>query len=152
MSQHACMIGERRMANGEFSTYSRFRKVRHDLKKKELIFIAVILLLAVLLWGGMQITKNRSSATIRITVDGKEYGIYSLNKDQTIHIGDTNVCEIKNGLATMTDASCPDHLCMYQGSIGEKGGLIVCLPNKVVIEGVKAVSSDQVSDGVDTVS
>ena len=116
------MIGERRMANGEFSTYSRFRKVRHDLKKKELIFIAVILLLAVLLWGGMQITKNRSSATI------------------------------KNGLATMTDASCPDHLCMYQGSIGEKGGLIVCLPNKVVIEGVKAVSSDQASDGVDTVS
>lgn len=122
------------------------------MKKKELIFIAGILLLAVLLWGGMQITKNRSSATIRITVDGKEYGIYSLDKDQTIHIGDTNICEIKDGHARMTAASCPDHLCMYQGAIGDEGGLIVCLPNKVVIEGGKAVSSDQASDGADTVS
>ena len=122
------------------------------MKKKELIFIGVLLLLPGILWYVMRFSKDNSSGSIRITVDGKEYGIYSLNKDQTIHIGDTNVCEIKNGLATMTDASCPDHLCMYQGSIGEKGGLIVCLPNKVVIEGVKAVSSDQASDGADTVS
>ena len=124
----------------------------HNLKKKEFIFIAVVLLLAVLLWGGMQITKNRSSGTIRITVDGKEYGIYSLNKDQTIRIGDTNICEIKDGQARMINASCPDHLCIYQGAIGDEGGLIVCLPNKVVIEGGKAVSFDQASDGVDTVS
>ena len=139
------------------------------MKKKELIFIGVLLLLTGILWYVMRFSKDNSSGSIRITVDGKEYGIYSLDKDQTIHIGDTNICEIKDGHARMTAASCPDHeikdgharmtaascpdhLCMYQGSIGEKGGLIVCLPNKVVIEGVKAVSSDQASDGVDTVS
>lgn len=122
------------------------------MKKKELIFIGVLLLLTGILWYVMRFSKDNSSGSIRITVDGKEYGIYSLDKDQTIHIGDTNICEIKDGHARMTAASCPDHLCMYQGAIGDEGGLIVCLPNKVVIEGVKAVSSDQASDGADTVS
>ena len=52
-----------------------------------------------------------SHGSIRITVDGKEYGTYSLEKDQTIKINDTNVCEIKDGQARMISAQCPDHLC-----------------------------------------
>ena len=34
----------------------------------------------------------------------------------------------------MISAQCPDHLCMKQKAIDEKG-TIVCLPTKVVIEG-----------------
>lgn len=37
----------------------------------------------------------------------------------------------------MTDANCPDHLCMKQKAVDSTGGTIVCLPNKVVIEGEK---------------
>ncbi len=48
------------------------------------------------LWLGFQIAGKRSHNTIRITVDGKEFGTYSLSQDQIIHIGDTNVCEIKD--------------------------------------------------------
>ena len=70
------------------------------MKKKEVIFIAGILILAGVLWLGFQITGKRSHNTIRITVDGKEFGTYSLSQDQVIHIGDTNVCEIKNGKVT----------------------------------------------------
>ena len=39
-------------------------------------------------------------------------------------------------------ADCPDHLCMKQHAIDKNGGTIVCLPNKVVIEGKKSSSSD----------
>jgi hypothetical protein len=53
------------------------------LKKKELIFIAGILILAGVLWLGFQIAGKRSHNTIRITVDGKEFGTYSLSQDQT---------------------------------------------------------------------
>ena len=67
----------------------------------------------------------------------KKYG-----KDQVIAIGDTNVCEIKNGEVKMTEANCPDHLCMKQPAVGSAGGYIVCLPNKVVIEGKKSSSSN----------
>ncbi|MBE5685824.1 MAG: NusG domain II-containing protein, partial [Ruminococcus sp.] len=44
------------------------------MKKKEMIFIAGILILAGVLWLGFQITGKRSHNMIRITVDGKEFG------------------------------------------------------------------------------
>ena len=94
------------------------------------------------LWGGMSLADKGAHASIRITVDGEEYGIYSLSRDQTIKINDTNVCEIKDGKVRMISAECPDHLCMKQKAIDEKGGTIVCLPNKVVIEGEKSSDSD----------
>ena len=79
--------------------------------------------------------KDEQGNTKYITVDGKEFGTYSLSQDQVIHIGDTNVCEIKNGKVTMIEATCPDHYCMKQKAVDEHGGSIICLPNKVVIEG-----------------
>ena len=118
------------------------------MKKKETIFIASILVIAGILWLGFRISGQRSHNTIRITVDGKEFGTYSLSKDQVIHIGDTNVCEIKDGQARMISAQCPDHLCMKQKAIDEKGGTIVCLPNKVVIEGEKSTDSKKTDESV----
>ena len=104
------------------------------MKKKEAIFIASILVIAGILGLGFRISGQRSHNTIRITVDGKEFGTYSLSKDQVIHIGDTNVCEIKDGKVSMIEATSPDHYCMKQKAVDEHGGSIICLPNKVVIE------------------
>ena len=112
------------------------------------IFIGGILILALAMWGGMSLINKGSHGSIRITVDGKEYGTYSLEKDQTIKINDTNVCEIKDGQARMISAQCPDHLCMKQKAIDEKGGTIVCLPNKVVIEGEKSIDSKKTDEPV----
>lgn len=119
------------------------------MKKKEFIFIASVLGLALLLWGGMYLMRKDDYGSVRITVDGKEYGSYSLAKDQVINIGSTNVCEIKDGKVKMTKASCPDHLCMKQNAVGNHGGTIVCLPNKIVIEGVKAADSEENSSEFD---
>ena len=103
------------------------------MKKKEFIFIGGILILALAMWGGMSLINKGSHGSIRITVDGKKYGTYSLEKDQTIKINDTNVCEVKDGQARMID---------------EKGGTIVCLPNKVVIEGEKSTDSKKTDEPV----
>ena len=48
------------------------------LKKKEFIFIGGILILALAMWGGMSLINKGSHGSIRITVDGKEYGTYSV--------------------------------------------------------------------------
>lgn len=104
------------------------------MKKKEWLFIGGILIFAFLLWGGISFFKKDSYGYVRITVDGEEYGRYSLTEDQTIQINDTNVCAIKDGKVRMISASCPDHLCMKQKAVDKDGGTIVCLPNKVVIE------------------
>ncbi len=116
------------------------------MKKKEAIFIAAILVIAGVLYLGFQISGQRSHNTIRITVDGKEFGTYSLAKDQVIRIGDTNVCEIRDGKATMIEATCPDHYCMKQKAIDEHGGSIICLPNKVVIEGEDSAEPSETDD------
>ena len=108
------------------------------MKKTEKIFILSILLFAILLWGGLSLFGSHDYGSVRIEVNGEEFGTYSLAEDQVISINDTNVCEIKDGQISMTDASCPDHLCIKQGAIGSSGGMIVCLPNKVVVEGIKA--------------
>lgn len=112
------------------------------MKKKEIIFIGGILIFALVLWLGMYLVRRGHYGTIKITVNGEEFGTYSLAEDQVIKIGDTNVCEIKNGEVKMTEADCPDHLCIKQKAVGSAGGTIVCLPNKVVIEGEKATGSD----------
>ena len=53
---------------------------------------------------------------------------------------------------SMISATCPDHLCKKQKAIDENGGTIVCLPNKVVIEGEKAADSDDSSPSIDAVT
>lgn len=122
-----------------------------SLKKKELTFIICIVVFALLLWAGMYFIRCGHYGTVHITVNGKEYGTYSLAKDQVIQINDTNVCEIKDGEIHMTEANCPDHLCMKQKAVDSTGGTIVCLPNKVVIEGEKGEVSEDDSPEFDTV-
>jgi hypothetical protein len=121
------------------------------LKKKELLFIGAILVLALVLWG-ISALQNHDYGSIRITVNGKEYGIYSLSEDQTISINDTNICQIQDGKAFMIEATCPDHLCMEQSAVDQTGGTIICLPNKVVIEGETAADAGEDSLELDAVT
>lgn len=107
------------------------------MKKKDLILICSVLVLAAAFWlipRAVGIFGNSEAQKLRITVSGKEYGVYSLDEDQVIKIGDTNVCEIKDNKVTMISAECPDQLCIHQGPIRLQGETIVCLPNKVVLE------------------
>lgn len=134
----------------------KYMEIYHDhrrnlnLKKKEKYFILGILVLAIVLWISMSYFQKGSHQTIRITVDGEEFGTYSLAKDQIIKINDTNVCEIKDGSVRMTWANCPDQLCIHQRAVDENGGMIVCLPNRIVIEGEKGgeVRYDEEKDSV----
>ncbi|MEY8532084.1 NusG domain II-containing protein [Blautia pseudococcoides] len=120
------------------------------MKKRDIGLIGIVLLIAFLCWLIPYIRGQFTykEAQLRITVDGEEYGVYSLEDDQVIHIGDTNVCVIKDGYVSMTEADCPDHLCMKQKRISKEGGTIVCLPNRVVLE----ITGDESLDAPDVVA
>ena len=66
------------------------------------------------------------------------YGTYALGEEQEIPIVQdgvtTNVLTIRDGRADMTEADCPDKLCVHQKAISKNHEMIVCLPNKVVVE------------------
>ena len=69
---------------------------------------------------------------------GSVYGTYVLGEEQEIPIVQdgvtTNVLTIRDGRADMTEADCPDKLCVHQKAISKNHEMIVCLPNKVVVE------------------
>ena len=106
--------------------------------KRDGVFLGVLFL--VLLTGAVwfYFFGQDAGAVVEITVDGELYGSYALDKNQTVDIivGETktNTLVIQNGMADMTEADCPDQLCVHQKAISRTGETIVCLPNKVVAE------------------
>ena len=120
------------------------------MKKRDFLLIGIVLAAALLCWlipRGLGIFAGEEASQVRITVAGEEYGTYSLSEDQRIEINDTNVCEIRDGEVHMTEAGCPDQLCIHQGSIHIQGETIVCLPNRVTVE-ITGNDTEEQLDGV----
>lgn len=119
--------------------------------KKDFLLIGILLVLALGIWAGIEFFGSEKGAYAVVTVDGALYGRYSLDKPQeiSITIGEdvTNVLEIKNEMADMIHADCPDQLCVHQHSISKSTESIVCLPNKVVvtIEGAEEAAIDSLA-------
>ena len=105
------------------------------MKKKDLVLIAVVLLLAVVSFLFLHVQGSKDAGSVRVTVDGVEKGIFPLNQDDEISINNgTNTIVISDGEVDMIDADCPDHICVDHKPISKNGESIICLPNKVVVE------------------
>lgn len=122
------------------------------MKKKDLCligFLLIIVIIGFLVLKGIQKSNRENQQSLEILVDGEIYGEYSLKEKQEININDTNVCRIeKDGTVTMTEADCPDHLCVKQGKIKQFGESIICLPNKVVLKIVTDNSEKKEIDSI----
>ena len=107
------------------------------LKKQDMILIAVILAAAVLLFLGAKLM-HKSPEIVEVSVDGKVVETLDLAKDQELTIdsvsGGTNHLIIKDGEAWVSEATCPDKICVHQGKIHLDGEIIVCLPNKMTAQ------------------
>lgn len=77
---------------------------------------------------------QEEGASVIVQKDAAVYGTYPLSKNQEVEIGDGNRIEIQDGEVRMVYSGCPDHLCEYQGAISRDGEMIVCLPNRVVVQ------------------
>ena len=109
---------------------SNGRKIKNDI-----IFIAALVLLSLFVGLGFYLFRSGGD-TVRVTVDGKLYGEFSLDEDRIEEIisdGGYNVLVIVDGKAYVDSASCPDGICAAHKPISRDGESIVCLPNKVVI-------------------
>ena len=112
------------------------------------LFIALILFGAALavpafLW-------HDSGDTVKISLNGKEFGTYSLAEDKEVTVekdGHVNKVMIKDGKVWMKSASCKNQICVHTGKISNAGQSIVCLPNRVsvTIEGKGGQDYDAVS-------
>ncbi len=87
---------------------------------------------------------------LEIRASDKVVGTYPLNKDQQIEVAGklgTTLVVIQGGRARIKSSPCPHKICCGMGEIGEKGGILVCVPNQVIvgITGERAEELDAVS-------
>lgn len=104
----------------------------------------LIILVLVLSLVGIYFVKNYSTSTgeryISVQVDGKEIKKISFGANmigKTIDIETEygyNKIEIGDGRVRVIEADCPDKLDVKQGWISTQGEIIVCLPNRMVVE------------------
>ncbi|SHJ58842.1 hypothetical protein SAMN02745751_02907 [Dethiosulfatibacter aminovorans DSM 17477] len=102
-----------------------------------IVLILVSSVCALFFISGMAM--NYDNRYVKISVDGELYKLYSLDatleKEIIIETDKgTNVIHIEKGSVHMAESTCPDKTCIKQGSIDSPGEIIVCLPNKVIIE------------------
>ena len=105
--------------------------------KKNIIafaIIGVILVASIIAALVIQLTKEDGSY-VTVEVNGQEVARYSLDTDgEYVLNGGTNVLRIKNGVAYMIDANCPDKTCCaFWRKIDQNGETITCLPNMLVV-------------------
>ncbi len=108
------------------------KKLRNDI-----ILVAALLAAVAAAFAVIQLTKTNGGYAV-VVQDGKEIAAYPLNVDTSVTIrnenGGYNTLVISDGKADVTEADCPDKLCVNQHSISHNGETIVCLPNKLVVK------------------
>jgi len=105
--------------------------------RADILVIASLLLLALALYLVLNIGRDEGAVAV-VRVNGVETERHSLLKNGTFPLnGGTNILVIEDGYAWMSEANCPDHICVHQGKIHYTGQVITCLPNRltVTIEG-----------------
>ena len=116
------------------SPISRFRP-------GDAILLSAALILALLLYLGYRFFFQKPGAAVEITINGTATKTLPLSENTSYRIitesqgkSHENVLEIKDGYASITQADCPDKLCVGQGFISDTRLPVTCLPNRLVIQ------------------
>ncbi len=83
------------------------------------------------------VSNSKPGGNVTVTVDGEAVESFPLNKD-TEYVVNTdngmNIIVIKDGVVSVSNADCPDKICVQHPPIDSTGETIICLPHKLVIE------------------
>lgn len=104
-------------------------------KKRPRQVVFLLIISALLIFSLLRLYRGREEGdSVRVTLDGVSIGEWSLDGNETISLnGGTNILRIENGKVWMSEASCPDKICVREGKISRTGECITCLPNKIVV-------------------
>ena len=94
-------------------------------------------LLAVGLAGVLTVFLLRTPGVrVDVEIDGELVKSYPLSEETRVTLGNgewENVLVIKDGVAFVESADCPDEVCVAHLPISREGETIVCLPHRLVI-------------------
>ncbi|MBW4827274.1 MAG: NusG domain II-containing protein [Clostridiaceae bacterium] len=117
-------------------------------KGDKCLIISIIIISLFSLWYVKKEATSYGEKYILIQVDGKDYKKITFGPEvigKKIPIKTEfgyNLIEIGDGKVRVIEADCPDQLDVKQGYIDSPGEVIVCLPNKLVVE-IKGKTKDE---------
>lgn len=109
------------------------------IKRNDLRLTAGLVLLVLILFAVRGFLFRGSGARVIVSQNGSVIREYPLDgfADQVLinpENGGKNHMHISGGKVWVTDASCPDKICEHYGKISGDGEVIVCLPNRLIIQ------------------
>lgn len=112
-------------------------------RKADMIAIALVLVLAVLIFLCFLPGKDAPAAAVQVYQDGKLIRTLPLDQPTELVISGpyTNTITIRDGKVAITCSDCPGEDCVESGWIHSSGRSIVCLPNALELR-VVAQSGD----------
>lgn len=108
-------------------------------KRKVICIIAVLCIVFFSLLGIITVSNTAGGSTACIYSDGKLIKTIDLHSDgeQSFTVnsadGGYNIITVKDGCISVTDADCPDRICVMTAPISDGIQPIVCMPHKLVI-------------------
>ncbi len=106
-------------------------------KKNDKKLLTIVLAVALIAFAIVKIFFRSEGEKVLISIDGVEYGTYSLYKETSFDIINeygTNTIVISGGQVYVLEADCPDQICVEHAPISTTEETIVCLPHKLVVE------------------
>ena len=103
--------------------------------KNDIILVAAVLLIAAIALCAYLLLRDKGQEVV-VTVELKEYARYRLDENADMEIVSKygkNRLVIKDGKASIVDATCPDRICVHHLPISYEGEPIVCKPNQVAV-------------------
>ena len=123
---------------------------RLGLRAGDGVIYAVLVLLCAALFLLPLLRDDDAVLTAQIMADGEVIETIELSALQTEETREYGGCVIvlsPEGVR-VTDADCPDRLCVRTGMISRSGETIACVPNRVVVTLRQSRAADETYDGV----
>lgn len=114
--------------------------------------LLIAILAAACIAGILLVHTHRQTGTlVQIIRDGQVEDTFPLSKSGEYRYetadGNYNIVVVKNGQVEVTEASCPDKICVRHGPTDQTADPIVCMPNRLVVQ-IITPDDDSQLDGV----
>ena len=112
--------------------------------KKWALFLAALFLIAVI--TTLVLYRRFPMDIVGVYCDGELMYLIDPNVDGEYKVNNLgiNIVTVQNGRIYISEADCPDGVCVRHGAL-RKNDAIICVPNKVVVRKVKSGGVDGVT-------